>query len=421
MKKAVFALFALTLLAACEPSDKAKQDAVVHTQLGREYLLAGNNDKAMAEAEAALSANSANSDAAFLKADILAHTGNAEEALQMIESASAKLPAEEGFKKDYWLGAVHLQEGDLGKALEHFKAAAAAKPDFVEVWPLLAQTHAKMGNLPDAIATYEKWTALAPGDERAWNQLGIAYVWVRQFDKSRAALGKALELNPKSGLAYNYLGALAVEMGQPKEAEAHFRRSIELFPGNIYAHLNLAQLLMQANRHKEAFEPLSKALELQPGNEYAHFLMAKYHAREKNYPAAVGHYEQALAKDPMLWAARTGIATAALKANAMFDRARAALEEGIAKDPHNQKGYYYYLARLDLAVKQYEAALKNQERAASLVEKEDALALADSHLLRGEILDAMNDPAGAKKEYRTAAKLAPGTDVEKDARKRLAR
>lgn len=421
MKRNLLLLLALIPLAACQPAEKAKADSKVHFELAREYLMAGSPDKAVAEAEAALKADSGNTDAAFLKADVLAKGGRHGEARQVVEKAAEKLGPQDGYLKEHWLGMLSFHKGEMDKALDYFNRSAAVNPKFADNYSMIGQISARMGNVPQAVAAYEKWTAVEPTSESAWSQYGMALLGAHDVDKAREALDKALAINPKSGLVHNYLGALAVERRQPKEAEEFFRESVILDSKNQFAHLNLAQLLMLGGRHKEALTSLTKALEIQPDNQFALFYMGRYHQLEKDFGKAADFYEKAFTKDPSLWVARTGVAEAALAANGMYDRAEKALSEGIVNDPANQKGYFYYSARISLAKGDAAAALQQADKAAALLGKDETLAQADSHLLRGQILGAMNKPAEAKKEYRVAAKLAPGTAIETDAKKRLAR
>ncbi len=421
MKRTISLLLALIPLAACQPAEKAKADSKIHFELAREYLMAGDPGKAVAEADAALKADEGNTAAAFLKADVLAKGGRHDEALQVVEKAAEKLGPQDAYLKEHWFGMLSFHKGEMDKALEHFKLSAAANAAFADNYSMIGQTCAKMGNARQAVEAYEKWTSVEPASERAWSQLGMALLGAHELDKAREALDKALAINPKSGLVHNYLGALAVERHQSKEAEEFFRKSVALDPQNPFAHLNLAQLLILGGRHKEALAPLTKVLDIQPDNQFALFYMGRYCQMEKDFGKAADYYEKALVKDPKLWVARTGVAEAALASAGMYGRAEKALAEGIEKDPANQQGYYYYSARISLAKGEHATALEQAGKAAASLGKNDTLALADSHLLRGRILSAMNKLAEAKKEFQAAAQLAPGTAIEKDAKKQLAR
>ena len=421
MKRTSLLLLVLFPLAACQPAEKAKADSKIHFELAREYLMAGNPEKAVAEADAALKADDGNTDAAFLKADVLAKGGHHDEALQVVEKAGEKLAPPDAYLKEHWLGMLSFHKGDMEKALDHFNRSVAANAAFADNYSMIGQTCAKMGKARQAVEAYEKWTSVEPASERAWSQYGMALLGAHELDRAQEALNKALALNPKSGLVYNYLGALAVERHQPKEAEEFFRKSVALDPQNQFAHLNLAQLLILGGRHKEALAPLTKALEIQRDNQFALFYMGRYFQMEKDFGKAADYYEKALTKDPKLWVARTSVAEAALASAGMYDRAEKVLTEGIEKDPANQQGYYYYSARISLAKGDNAAALQQADKAAASLGKDEVLAEADSHLLRGRILSAMNKSAEAKKEFQTAAQLAPGTAIEKDAKKQLAR
>ncbi len=421
MKIKYLAIIALVLLTvACHASkEKAKADSQVRFEMAKEYLAAGDSKKALAEAENAIKIDPDNTDAAYFKAEIFAKSGKFDDAFKTVDTVSVKLPKAELFKKDYWRGVIHYHKGELDVAKELFTKSSGINPKFVGNYPLLGQVNSKMGMLDDAAASYAKWAEVEPNNDKAWDQLGITYVWARKYDKAKEALEKAISINPKSAMAYNYLGTLAEEQDLFAEAEPNFAKSISLDDKNPFAQLNMGQLLMLQKRWADAFPYLAKTLELQKDNIYALFWLAKYHHAMKEYDKAADLFERALAQDPTFWAARMGMGETALQEPKISARAEKILEQGLTLDPANQKGYYYHLARLKLAAKDAASALQYVDKAAALVEKGDIMALADSHLLRGKILDAMKKGAEARNEYRTAIKIAPKSSVAKAAEKHL--
>lgn len=417
---AVMAMVVFT--AACPASrEKAKADSQVRLEMAREYLSAGDAKKALAEAETALKIYPDNFDATLAKAEILAKSGKFDDAFKTVDETSAKLPKEELFRKDYWAGVVYYHKGELEKAKHSFILSSGLNPKFAGNYSLLGQVYTKTGAIGDAAATYAKWTQIEPNNSNAWDQLGITYVWARKFDKAKEALDKAILINPKNAMAYNYLGTWSEEQNKGAEAEQFFAKSISMDAKNPYAQLNMAQLLMLQKRWGDALPFLKKTLEIQKDNIYALFWLGKYHHEMKEYGNAADMFERAVAADPSFWAARMGLAEAALADPSLSARAEKSLGEGVALDARNEKGHYYYLARLKLASKDAASALRYAEKASAMLEPGDVMALADSHLLRGMILDAMKKGLEAKTEYRTAIKLAPKSSVAAEAEKRLKR
>lgn len=408
------------MLAACHTSyEKARADSGVHLQLAREYLDAGDTEKAMAEADLSLKSYPKNTDASLFKAEIYAKTGRFAEAEKTIEEAARDLPEKENYKKDSLSAMVNIQKGDYARAVEQLNRSVAANPQFTNNYALLGQALTKAGEPEKALDPLAKWTELEPKSDMAWSQLGIAAVGAKQFDRAKQALDKALEINPKSALTYNYLGTLAQEQNNPGEAEKLYARSIALDDKLGYTHLNMGQLLMLGNRTKEAHPFLMKAQALLPGNKFVFYWLGKHHSLLDRPASAYENFEKALSVDPAFWAARSGMAEAFMRSAAEFERVEKVLREGVAVDPANAKGYYYYLARVGLKAKNAPAALEYADKAGALLEKTDLPAVADHHLLRGDILAAMGKPAEAKKEFQLAAAGPPGSDIAQQAKKRL--
>ncbi|MBI5178707.1 MAG: tetratricopeptide repeat protein [Nitrospinae bacterium] len=404
---------------ACHSKERAKADSKVRFEMAKEYFAAGDSAKALTEAESAIALDADNLDAWFLKAEALAKTGRFDEAFKTAEEGASHLAPGDQYLKSHWTGVIHYHKGELEKARAMFTQSAGEMPRFTGNHALLGQVCTKLNDIECAVQSYLKWTELEPKNDSAWDQLGITYVWARKFDKAREALDKSLEINPKNAMAYNYLGTWAAEQNKAADAEQFFTKSIQLDEKNGFAHLNMGQLLMLQKKNKDAYPYLKRAVELQKDNVYALFWLGKYHQDAKEFENAAGYFERAVAAQPSFWAARMGLAEAALTDGQLAPRAEKALSDGLTSDPANKKAHYYYLSRLKLAGKDFKAALEFADQAEALLQKGEALMLADLHLLRGQIFEAMKKPAQAEREYWQAVKLAPKTPIAREALRHL--
>jgi len=106
------------------------------------------------------------------------------------------------------LAAIEMQQGKLGDAEKHVKAAIAQNP------------------------------------EDAYNLATLGYLKFRQeeFDEALNALSRAAKLDPKNPEIQNYLGVTLSHKGLRAQAETALRKAVQLDPNYAAAHNNLAAI-----------------------------------------------------------------------------------------------------------------------------------------------------------------------------------
>jgi tetratricopeptide (TPR) repeat protein len=148
-----------------------------------------------------------------------ARAGFYESALDVLADAIAEPGSGSGPLIDYYRGYFHAALDDGDNALECFRRASTASPDYcfphrleeiaileaaIAANPSDARAPYYLGNLyydrrryDEAIHLWEQSTALDPSFSIPWRNLGIAYFNVRQKpQRARAAYEKAFEANP---------------------------------------------------------------------------------------------------------------------------------------------------------------------------------------------------------------------------------
>ncbi|GMT42879.1 MAG: hypothetical protein IEMM0002_1290 [bacterium] len=401
---------AFFILASCSSkSDRSSIDSEIYFSIAREYVSAGEPEKALMEIDKAINADPKNLAVYFLKCETQAGIGRFDEAFKTIENLDKRLPAEKKYLKDHWLGVVYFHKNDLAKAAEHFITSSLKSPDFAGNYQSLGQVYTLLREPEKSIENYVRWTALEPESDHAWGQLGIAYVSAKMFDKAKEALDKALAINKTSAEAYNYLGTWAMEQNRWSEAETYFKKSIKLNSSNPFANLNYGQYLMLKNRSGEAYPYLKKAYDLKPDVVYTLFWLGKYRQLKKEYKEAYRLFERAVELDPSFWAARRVIADVSLESGEDVQKTVKIMQDGIANDPHNQKAYLFYIARLKLEQNDPEAALDYANKTLTLLDKSAVREIADVHNLKGRIYEKLGQPdkAGLKREKVPSAQLPP--------------
>jgi Tfp pilus assembly protein PilF len=131
-----------------------------------------------------------------------------------------------------WLrkGEAALAEGSPQAALEHFRQAAATKPDNPQI--VISAAAAALRAKQPALAV-ELLTPAAkqfPNSAAVHRMLGAAYYRTGDYKSSQVALQQALSLDKSSALSYLLMGYTLAKLGRNEAAEAHLRQACTLDP-----------------------------------------------------------------------------------------------------------------------------------------------------------------------------------------------
>ena len=245
------------------------------------------------------------------------------------DATLATIPALVGHSRtdlavSHWEQAVRLNEKD-DKAWDNFGDALMQKAR--ETLDLSYYGHAE--------SAYTQALALNPKNENAL----IGMAWVNggrhEFEKSTDWANKALAIDPQSNDAYGLIGDADVEMGRYDAAYTDYQKMLDIRPDSASysrgAHLlaltgdtrkgawlmikaihtgapyaentawcraNLALMVYNQGAIVPAEQILTETLKLAPNNYYALYTMGRVQAAKKNYPAAIGYYQKAIAVVP---------------------------------------------------------------------------------------------------------------------------
>jgi tetratricopeptide (TPR) repeat protein len=143
--------------------------------------------------------------------------------------------------------------------------------------------------------------------------LGNAY---RKYGKSAQALAcweKALAINPGRVDAYDGMAMVAMEKGEHDRAAQLWGKGISTKPDTQEFRCSMAQALSRADRHEEAIGALEEEIRRFPTSGLAYYLLGQEHLLKKDYPAAKGDYEKAIALLPNHTGSYYGLMTVCLR------------------------------------------------------------------------------------------------------------
>ena len=148
--------------------------------------------------------------------------------------------------------------------------------------------------------------ALARDGKSAQAYLGLALVSADGFDsKAIDWTARALDLDPKLVEAHELMASLALEDSDTRQAVAQADEALKLSPDALDAMAIHAALEVLADRSPDAW--LEKIRQISPAYGQGWALVAHHLVLNYRYEDAVSYYRQAVALDPQLWSAHSGL------------------------------------------------------------------------------------------------------------------
>lgn len=287
------------------------------------------------------------------------------------------------------LAAVYSRREQFPEAIALYKKALAAKPSLKQIRFNLAVAELKAGRPADAARNLELFLQAFPQEGRARTLLGAALVEagdlkraIAELEKAPASPGtqyalavaharagdenKATELlgNLPPASAELTQGFLEYRRGRFAEAKNHFEAALKIDADHAPAIAALGRLALFENRDSDAIELLERAVKLSPQDAESTYQLGVLYDRNGRTPEGRTMLSRALT----------------LRAD--------------YPDPH------YQLARIDFREKQYAAALKHLQSAASLLPEHESI-----RLLLAQTYRALGRTAEANKEFAEVRRL----------------
>ncbi|HKN83481.1 MAG TPA: protein kinase, partial [Pyrinomonadaceae bacterium] len=197
---------------------------------------------------------------------------------------------------------------DVKNAIEYFKKAIEADPDYALAYVGLADAYLVLGGF--GIATLAPKDAFPKAREALLRALEIddtlaeahaSYGYcLANFDWNWTAaereFKRALELKPGYATAHHWYGFLYLaSMGRLDEAIAEVKQALELDPLSLPIGSNIGLLLYLARRFDEALERFGKNLEMDRTFFYSHWQKALAYEQLGRYDEAIAAFQQAIA------------------------------------------------------------------------------------------------------------------------------
>jgi tetratricopeptide (TPR) repeat protein len=119
---------------------------------------------------------------------------------------------------------------NVQEAKSQLDLAIKANPRSAEAWLMLAGAEIENGETGRAIEHYQRALRLAPDSFSGHYDLALAYLRERKLEEARGELERAVRLNPRQPDAAYNLGMVLLEMGNARDAVRSFHQARSLQP-----------------------------------------------------------------------------------------------------------------------------------------------------------------------------------------------
>jgi protein O-mannosyl-transferase len=196
------------------------------------------------------------------------------------------------------LARAMVAAGEPKSAENHFTAALALRPKYLDARYGLADLLLDQGRLTEAAEHYHAILQNRPGDFIAHHALGNISFQNRDLAAAATHFEHALRANPDSAPAHNNLGCVFFEMGTLPAARMHEEAALRLKPDYSEAHYNLGNTLARQNDLHAARKHYERALALVPDYAEAHANLGAILQNLGERSAAIEHHRAALQLRP---------------------------------------------------------------------------------------------------------------------------
>lgn len=196
------------------------------------------------------------------------------------------------------LGAALSDENRLDEAIDQYRKAALARPDYASTFNNLGTALARRGNVDEGVAAFREALRVGGPVPDVLRNLGLLLAQQGNTGEAMDRLNESLRLEPNDPLTYTNMGDALFIAGNVREAIAHYRYALRIRSDFAVAHNNLAVALASLRQYQEAIEEYYEALRIQPTFAEARYGIGSVLAEQGRYKEAITHFREALLSRP---------------------------------------------------------------------------------------------------------------------------
>lgn len=373
------------------------QKADLQTTIAQAYMGLGNGEAARNALAAALAAQPDYPPALVGQARLMAAGGDLPGALALVETALTKTPT----LTDGWQlkGDVLLAQRQIDPALAAYRSALETKPDQVLAHYMIVTLLMQTGRTEEARKELAAMQKVLPKNPQTLYLKALFAVREKDYAGARDAIQLHLKAAPNSMQGLLLGAQIDYQLGSYVQAESTLQSVLQQVPNHQYARRLLVQSYLREGKPAKALDAMKPLLDAAQQDSDTMALAGEVYVQNGDTTTAAQYFEKAAALDPKSPGKRTAAALSHL-AKGERERGLGELEAVAAEDT----GIRADLALLAVNVRQrkFDAALA---AVAAIEKKQPDKPLA--HDLRGSVLLAKRDVAGARRSFERALAIDP--------------
>lgn len=226
--------------------------------------------------------------------------GGAQSAEPPMSQQTATSDARQRAKIHTELGALYMQRGNMGVALEEARTALSADPGYAPAHNLMGLVYMQLHEDRSAEKSFEQALTLAPGDPETNNSFGWFLCQTGREQRAMqyflAAIKSPLYATPS--MPYTNAGICSLRLKDDKAAEEYFTRALRLDGNNDRALFFLAEISYRQSRFAAARQHLSDLHKLAEPNPESLWLAVRIERKMGDREAEARYASQLRRKFP---------------------------------------------------------------------------------------------------------------------------
>ncbi|TAM34146.1 MAG: PEP-CTERM system TPR-repeat protein PrsT [Burkholderiaceae bacterium] len=366
--------------------------------LASAYAIQGKPDLSATALNAALSAAPGYVPALVAKAGDKASHGDFDGALTMLADVIAKSPQSAEawkLKGDILL----LGKNQAAEAVAAYRKSVEIKPELLAGHAALITALLRQGNITDADKQLESLKKLAPNQPQTkYLEAQMAFE-KKDFKSARDLTQQLVAASPSNVQVLQLAGAVELQLNTLPAAQDYLSRALRAAPNLALARRLLVVTYLRAGQTAKAMTTLLPALKPDTTDPELLSVAGDVYLQSGDLKQAQDYFERAARQAPKDGKKQTAVALTHLM-QGDTNTAFAELQNIAVSDPGTTADLALISAHLKR--QEYDKALKAID---GLEKKQPDKPLAS--LLRGRTLQAMQDPAGARKSFERALTIDP--------------
>ena len=376
-----------------------------YLERGRQFLAAGNLDKASVEFRNALQIEPHSDEALYLNGRVAERRGNVREAVDYYQSAVDADPNDARARAG--LAKVFVLAGATQRALDVVTPGLLDHPDDPDLLAARAAARHQLKDDFEARQDAERAVQLSPGNENALSVLAALALRAGDTDRAIALIRDAVAKSPDSVDLRRILASIYLTSGQTQNAEEQMRQIIHLDPTDMTPRLQLANHFVEAHELDPAQQILVQAVKDLPAKEGAKLALVDFLNLKRSHEEAQKALRDFIAHDPANDELRLALGTLQQSDGATQD-AIATYQEVIRRDGIRAGGIAARdrLAALEISAGHEDAGKKLIAQVLAESPRDN-----DALVMRAEMSLAHGDPTNAIVDLRIALHDQPRSVV----------